>query len=273
MNSPVQTIAIAITCLFIGVVIGSLVTPIYERDDASTSLIHLQSDITEALEALDHDLAVAAYALGETGIEGDDAREILLSLSKRHPAIIDCTTVDPDGIIIAAEPPAYHTVEGVDVSHQQATRHILMTKRPIMSGIIPVVEGMEATFIGSPIFSHGEGAATEGQFIGFTSIVFHPDVFLDEIVSPVMAGTPYTVTIVDTEGRVLYDTDPDQIGLPLDDPAYSPFPELIALVTRVTEERQGKGTYIFRGETKEAIWTTVSLHGEEWRVSVVRVVG
>jgi len=272
MNSLVQTIAIAVACLFIGVVIGSLVTPAGEKDDAATRLIQLQSAVTEALETLDNDLAVAAYALGETGIDGDAAREILFSLSQSHPAIIDCTTVNPDGIIVTVEPSAYHAAEGVDVSHQQATRHILTTKRPIMSGIIPVAEEREATFISAPVFSHGDGVTPEGQFIGFSSIVFHPDVFLDEIVSPVMAGSPYTVTIVDTEGRVLYDTDPDQIGLPLDDPAYTPYPELIALVTRVTEERQGKGTYSFRGQTKEATWMTAGLHGEEWRISVVRVV-
>jgi len=273
MKSPVQTIVITITCLFIGVVIGSLMTPVNETDDAASYLIQLQSDIREDLQRLDTDLALAAYAFGEIDLEGETTREILLSLSQRHPAIIDCTTVSPDGIILAAEPPAYYTVEGVDVSHQQATRHILTTKRPMMSGIIPVAEGMEAVFIGAPVFSHGDGTTPEGQFIGFSSIVFHPDVFLEGIVRPVMADTPYTVTIVDTDGRVLYDTDPDQIGLPLDDPAYTPFPELIALVTRVTEERQGKGTYSFRGETKEAIWTTVGLHGEEWRVAVVRVVG
>ncbi|RQD81779.1 MAG: hypothetical protein D5R96_06455 [Methanocalculus sp. MSAO_Arc2] len=87
---------------------------------------------------------------------------------------------------------------------------------------------------------------------------------------PIVSGTPYTVCGVDTDGRVLYDTDPDQIGLPLDDPVYTAYPQLVAFVTRVTEERQGIGTYSFRDETKESVWTTVSLHGTEWRVAVNR---
>ncbi|MCP1661516.1 MAG: hypothetical protein D5R99_03350 [Methanocalculus sp. MSAO_Arc1] len=268
-----QILFIGIAALLAGVAIGLIAAPAPDTDDeAARVLLELQSEITASLHTLDTRLAAAAYDLGATGLDTDPAREILLETSTIHPSVIDSTTVGPDGIIRAAEPPAYHDVEGTDVSDQLATQHILATHRPIMSRILPVAEGIDASFISAPVFTR-EGIADEppGMFIGFTSVVFRPDLLIGEAALPVVAGTPYTICVVDTDGRVIYDTDPDQIGLPLDDPIYTAYPELVAFVTRVTEERQGKGSYTFRGETKESIWTTVSLYGTEWRVAVNRI--
>jgi hypothetical protein len=269
-----HVIIIAIACLLAGVVIGIVVTPAPDADpddDMAMILLRLQSEISASLETLDGELAAAAYDLGSTGLDSRAARDILLETSGIHPAIIDCTTVSPEGIILAAEPSIYHGVEGIDVSDQKATQHILATRRPIMSGIIPVAEGGDASFISAPVFSRG-GIASEppGRFLGFTSIVFRPDILIGEAAEPVVSGKPYSITVVDTEGRVLYDTDPEQIGLPLDDPVYSAYPVLVEFVTRVTEDGQGQGSYIFRDQTKEAVWTTVSLHGTEWRVAITR---
>lgn len=267
-----HAIVIAIACLLAGVVIGMVVISAPDADDeAAMILLRLQSEISASLETLDNNLAAAAYELGSTGLDNRAARDILLETSRIHPAIIDSTTISPAGIILAAEPSIHHGVEGTDVSDQKATQHILATRRPIMSGIVPVAEGGDASFISAPVFTRG-GIFSEppGRFLGFTSIVFSPDILIGQSAEPIVSGTPYSVTVVDTDGRVLYDTDPEQIGLPLDDPVYTAYPVLVEFVTRVTEERQGKGSYIFRDQTKEAVWTTVSLHGTEWRVAVTK---
>ncbi|MCQ1539081.1 hypothetical protein FTO68_08825 [Methanocalculus taiwanensis] len=267
-----HAIIIAIACLLVGMGIGIALAPVPDADhDAAMILLRLQSEISASLEMLDNSMAAAAYDLGSTGLDNQAAHDILLETSGIHPAIIDCTTVSPDGIILAAEPSIHHGEEGTDVSDQKATQQILATRRPIMSGIVPVAEGGDASFISAPVFTRG-GIASDppGRFLGFTSIVFRPDILIGGVAEPVVSKTPYSVTVVDTDGRVLYDTDPDQIDLPLDDPIYSAYPVLIEFVTRVTEERQGKGSYIFRDQTKEAVWTTVSLHGTEWRVAVTR---
>lgn len=265
-------IIIAIACILAGVVIGMVITPAPDADDdAAMILLRLQSEISASLETLDDNLGAAAYDLGATGLDNQAAREILLTLSRTSPAIIDCTTVSPDGVILAAEPPEYHGAEGKKVSDQPSTMQILESKRPVMSRYGPVAEELDAVFISAPVFTRG-GIANEpdGRFLGFTSIVFQPHLLIREAAEPVVSGKPYSITVVDTDGRVLYDTDPDQIGLPLDDPVYTAYPVLVEFVTRVTEERQGQGNYIFRDQTKEAVWTTVALHGTEWRVAVTR---
>lgn len=267
-----HAIIISIACLLAGGAIGMTLAPAPEADDGTAMiLLRLQSEISASLEMLDNELAAVAYDLGSTGLDNQAAREILLTLSRTSPAIIDCTTVSPDGVILAAEPPEYHGAEGIDVSDQKATQHILATQRPVMSGYGLVAEDLDAVFISAPVFAQG-GIASEppGRFLGFSSVVFRPDLLIGEAVEPIVSGTRYSITVVDTDGLVLYDTDPDQIGLPLDDPVYTAYPVLVEFVTRVTEERQGRGSYIFRDQTKEAVWTTVSLHGTEWRVAVTR---
>ena len=268
-----HVIIIAAVCLLIGGVIGVVSAPEPEIEGSSGMLIQLQSEMTAALTDLDEKLAIAAYNLGSTGLNNAAARTILLELNEKSPAIIDSVTVNPEGVIVAAEPRAYHTVEGTDVSEQPSNRYILATKRPVMSGYFQVAEGMDAVLISTPVFLRkGDSGQPDGQFIGVATIVVMPETLIREVADAIVLGEDYSITVVDTDGRVLYDTDPDQIGLTLDDPVYTTYPVLVEFVTRVTKERQGQGTYIFRDQTKEAIWTTVSLHGTEWRVAVTRII-
>ena len=115
-------------------------------------------------------------------------------------------------------------------------------------------------------------------FVGFTSIVFRPEVLIGEIAGPAADGTPYQVMVVQTDGRVIYDTDPAQIGrMMFEDPLYTDHPDLLDTAQRVVSERYGTATYKFAadgGETvqKEITWTTAGLHGTEWRVAVIRAV-
>lgn len=240
--------------------------------DAAMLLIHLQSDITVALEALDGRLSHAAYSLGSTGLNDAAARGTLLNLSATDSSIVDCTISDANGTILAAEPAAYHSVEGTDLRDQPNVRHILTTKRPIMSEVITVAEGFPAAVISTPIFTN------ESRFVGFASIVFRPQVLIAGIAEPAANGTPYQVMVIQTDGRVIYDTDPAQIGkMTFEDPLYADSPDLQDAARRVTDERYGTAAYGFSADGAETVqkaitWTTAGLHGVEWRVAVIRVV-
>lgn len=240
-------------------------------EDAATFLIHLQSDITTALEALDSRLAHAAYDLGETDLSDAPARGILTNLSTTDPSIIDCTVSNANGTILAVEPAAYRDVEGMEIGSQAHVRHILATKRPIMSETITVAEEIPAAVVVAPVFTN------EGLFVGFSSIVFRPETLIADIAEPAANGTPYQVMVVQTDGQVIYDTDPAQIGkMTFEDPLYADYPDLLDVARRVAGERYGTATYGFAagGETvqKEITWTTAGLHGVEWRVAVIRAV-
>ncbi|WP_292365153.1 MULTISPECIES: cache domain-containing protein [unclassified Methanoculleus] len=240
--------------------------------DAAALLIRLQSEITVALEDLDDRLAYAAFDLGETDLSGDDAHAVLANLSAADPSIVDCTVSDAGGTIIAAEPAAYRGIEGAEIRGQAHVRHILATKRPIMSEVITVAEDFPATVITAPVFTN------ESLFIGFASVVFRPENLIAGVAGPAANGTPYQVMVIQTDGRVLYDTDPAQVGkMTFEDPLYADYPDLLEVARRVADERYGTAAYEFTADggqavQKEIAWTTAGLHGVEWRVAVIRAV-
>ncbi len=210
--------------------------------DETALLIRLQSEIKAGLDGLDNDLARACYDLGQTGLRNDAARQVLLNLSRTDRGIVDCTTVDASGTIPAAEPAAYRGVEGADVWNQPNVRHVLATKRPVMSEVVTVAEGFEAAIVSAPVFTNGGVFSDEGRFIGFASIVFRPEDFLSTIVAPAVGEAPFSVTVAQTDGRILYDSDSAQIGrMTFDDPLYASYPDLLATARRVVDERDRYG--------------------------------
>lgn len=216
--------------------------------DTATALIRLQSGITAALEAHDSNLAHAASNLGTTGLNDSAAHEILSTLSKTDPTIIDCAVSNEKGILLAAEPADYQDVAGSDVSDQPNVQYILTLKRPVMSEVITVAEGFPAVVISAPIFTD------ENRFIGFTSLVFQPEDLIGAVAGPVMDDFPCQVMVVQTNGRVLYETDPTQIGkMTFEDPLYADYPGLQDAARRITAERYGTATYEFTSGGEEVV--------------------
>ncbi|NLA38655.1 MAG: hypothetical protein GX882_04585 [Methanomicrobiales archaeon] len=279
MNSQSYPWIIAVVAILIAVAIGisamnqpAALPATGTTGDARELLVHLQSDITVALEAVDSRLSHVASDLGGISLNGTAARGLLLNLSMSDPAIVDCVIVDAEGTIIAAEPAAYHGAEGSDISGQEHVQRILATKRPVMSEMIAVVEGFPAVVIAAPIFTD------ESRFAGFAADVVRPEVLIRGVAGPAANGTPYQVMVVQTDGRVLYDTDTAQIGwMTFEDPLYADSPELQDAARRVVAERYGTAAYRFAADGGEAVqkaitWTTAGLHGTEWRVAVIQAV-
>ncbi|WP_292520943.1 hypothetical protein [Methanoculleus sp.] len=274
MNSQVYPWIVAVLAILIAIGAGfaALNQPAAApasatEQDAAVLLMHLQSDITMALEAIDGRLGHAAFGLGGTNLTDDAARGILANLSATDPSIID-SAVSNASTILAAEPATYRGIEGKDIRDQDHVRHILASKRPIMSEMITVAEGFPAAVIATPVFV-GE------KFSGFASVAFRPYDLIAGIAGPAANGTPYQVMVVQTDGRVLYDTDEAQIGrMTFEDPLYAENPGLQDAARRVVAERYGTATYEFAADGGEAVqktitWTTTGLHGTEWRVAVI----
>jgi len=239
---------------------------------AAAALICFQSGVAGELDALDGRLSVGAFEIGSTGLNDDAARGILENLSVAHPAIVDCVVADAGGTIIAAEPAAYHGAEGADIRGQDHVRRLLSSKRPVMSEMITVAEGFPAVVIAAPVFTN------ESRFAGFVAAVIRPEILIGNVAGSVTNGTSLQVMVVQTDGRLLYDTDQTQVGrMTLEDPLYADYPDLLDTARRTAVERYGTATYEFGagGEKvqKEIAWTTAGLHGTEWRVAVIRAVG
>lgn len=230
-------------------------------------LSDIKLEITGALGHMNARLGAAAKNLSQTGPRDGNARGILRNLCLSEPAAIDCAIVDPKGTMITMEPEEFRKFEGTSIGDQEQIRRVMTLKRPAMSASFRSVEGFDAVDLEYPVFSPA------GEFIGSASLLFRPESLLDKIIRPFTRGMPVDIWVMQPDGRILYDSDAEEIGRMLfSDPLYKPFPQLLSLGKLIAEQREGSGSYRFPGKgmkepvRKDAYWTTVGMHGAEWRI-------
>ncbi len=233
-------------------------------------LVDLRTEIAAELNSIDSDLADAAQRLTTVGIF-DGSAPVLLNIYNRHNSIVDVATVDPDGYLITVQPGRYKSSEGQRINEQAHFMEVVRTGRPVMSGIFKTVEGFYAVSIIYPVRN------LKKQTIGYASVVFKPDALMANIIKP------YTSSVeafaLQSDGRIIYDKDIYQIGrMTFADPAYQRYPDLLKLAARITMEASGAGTYTYpvgydnRPVKKATEWTTISLHGVDWRFAVSQTI-
>ncbi len=253
----------------VGIVTGKPGQPVAELPPI---LSELEKEITFELNKMDMDLAGVARKLSEKDLKAATTRNLLSNLCRSYPYAVDCAVVDRNGKMVLVEPKEYSKFEGSDISTQEQVIRIRESRQPVLSKVIKAVEGFDAVDLEQPIFS------SQGELAGSVSVLIRPETMLATIISPVIRGMPVDVWLMQKDGRILYDPDKAEVGLMLfDDPVYKPYPQLLALGTLIARERSGTGSYEFLGAglkkpvMKDASWTTVGLHGTEWRLVAIHV--
>jgi hypothetical protein len=253
----------------IGTVTGKPGQPIAELPPI---LSDLEKEITAELDKVDKDVAGVARSL--SGIEFNKAgtRKMLGDLCRPYPYAVDCAFVDRSGRMVLVAPGEYRGFEGSNISEQEQVIRLQQSEKPVLSNAFRAVEGFDAVDLQHPVFSPG------GEFEGSVSILFRPESLLSHVLMPVLQGMPVEAFVMQTDGRILYDEDKEEVGrMMFEDPMYKPFPQLLALGTLVCREKTGSGSYDFMQKgskklvRKDARWTTVGLHGTEWRLVVMHV--
>ncbi|MCL6611593.1 MAG: ABC transporter substrate-binding protein [Peptococcaceae bacterium] len=230
-------------------------------------VLDLQRDIQNELNRMDRDLAAAAGELARTGLDGDEARRILSALAVRHPYVADACTVDDSGKIVAIEPAAYHGFAGSDISGQEQMGRLKETGRPVLSSVITAVEGFTAVDLERPVFNR------QNELMGSVSLLIRPERFFAKFAVPELQGQRPEMMVMQKDGYILYDSDSSQTGRNVfSDPYYHGYSGLPALTGRTVADRYGVGTYappdrpLQKQVIKRSVWTTVGLHGTEWRL-------
>lgn len=233
----------------------------------------MESEINGALARIDRAAETAAANLALTGLSGPDAGAALSEALEADPSVITAIAIARNGTVTATRP-EIPALAGADLSDQAVVQEVFRREAPVMSDLFPLREGGYAATIEHPVFS------SEGEVIGAVSLAFEPDALVRRYAEPAVAGKPYTVMALQPGGLVLYDADPGEIGREtLNDTLYADFPEVLDAARTYAENRSGHTTYSFYAAgsgtvvRKEAYWTTVGVHGTEWRLSVIREIG
>jgi kynurenine formamidase len=228
----------------------------------------LQQRIQDSLEALDADVRSTASQVRTAGLLGAEARQALDRLARAHACAIDGATVDMRGIMRVVAPEDYRRFEGADLSQQAQVRRLQKTRQPVLSASFTSVEGIDAVDLEHPVFD------AQGKLLGSVSLLIKPEILLRDVAERSSLPAGWDVWLIETTGRFLYGSKKAAIGKNLfRDSRYQPFPSLRALGRRMARQTDGGGTYEFAepGETptsRQAFWTTVSLHGTAWRLLV-----
>jgi hypothetical protein len=187
-----------------------------------------------------------------------------------HPYTESTLVVTKDGIVAMAVPDSYAGTVGSDISSHLETGRSVRERVPLVSEVFPLAEGYAGVAQSYPVFGKG------GEYLGFVSIAYRPDALIGRTVAPPTNGSPYDIRVTQTDGLVIYDTTPEEIGKNLfSDPAYQS-PELQDAFSRIAAEPSGSLVYSFwdtgwaQTVTKEAVWGTAGIDGTEWRVVVTQ---
>lgn len=242
-----------------------------EQDAANQVLQTTIDNLQKEMNSLGNDLTLAAQQLSGIDFSSTEARGILNNLAYNRPYAVDVSIIDRSGRLAVIEPAAYHAYEGEDVSQQEQVIRLFQFEKPVLSKNFQAVEGFEAADFEYPIFSSSKA------LLGAVSFLFKPETLFANIFSLTIKDTPYAIMALQTDGRVLYDADPTEIGKnTFIDPLYQQYPQLLNLAKEVTSKTLGIGHYEFlntglsKNVQKEAIWDTFALYGTEWRIVLIR---
>lgn len=239
--------------------------------DMVATLAKAQTSTDLELSRIGESLVYSSEQLSNSGISGARANEILNALSANSTYIINAATENLNNTIVAAAPSNWSYIIGRNVGEQAYLNpNPIGAITPVMTPLVAVQSDMMANIVAAPIFSSSR------ELIGYISVIFDPARLLNDTITSALQGTPYTVTVLQTDGLMIYDTDPlQQYKNMFTDHAYANYTQLLLLGHHVAQYSSGYGTYKFTVDAaspivvnKECYWTTVSVYGQVWRIAL-----
>jgi len=241
--------------------------------DTMMSVLEKSKDgIASVFASIDKELSIAAKKLSGVDLKGEEARAIVGKLCKGRPYVIDCAIVDAAGKMLVVEPEEYRRYEGADIGKQTHIVALHQNKKPVLSDVFHSVEGVAIIDFGYPIFSDN------GTFLGSVNMLVRQEALSRDIIMPFTEDMPCKAWIMQKDGLIIFDPDPNQIGRNIfTDELFRSFGVLVSFSKTVTLAEDGAGSYDFYARgledktvvKKYAVWDTVSFYGTQWRIIVM----
>lgn len=269
---------IVIVSLSVNVYLASQNSTLSSQSRADSAKVDMVATLTKAqtstdveLRRIGDSLIYASKQLLNSGISGAQADQILNALAANSTYIINAATENLNNTIVAAAPANWSYIIGRNVGPQAYLNpNPIGEITPVMTPLIAVQSDMMANIVAAPIFNGDK------ELIGYISVIFDPARLLNDTITTALQGTSYTTTVMQTDGLMIYDTDPLQLDKNMfTDPAYANYTQLLLLGHHVAQYSSGYGTYKFTVDAaspivvnKECYWTTVSAYGQQWRIAL-----
>jgi hypothetical protein len=233
--------------------------------------VEVQKSVQATLDNLDIDTLAAVSKLSVSGLSGSETRQTLAALQSKYGFIVDINTADTGGKMVTVVPSAYSRFEGTDTGKNNPTVTYNLARKPMLSGMFKAVEGMDSVVLVIPIPSQ------KGDIIGSVSVLFEPRNLIAPAAEKWVKDGKIEILAIQTDGLSVYDSDTSQIGKNVfKDPMYQSYKSLLDFGAKVVAGDSGFGGYNFtlqgttRAVNKAAYWTTIGLHGTNWRLVVIK---
>ena len=243
-------------------------------DDLDEALGVVKTEIMDELSIIDKDIASSVDNLAKIDFKSDEARKILFDVCKDRPYVSDFGIIDKEGKLVTIEPEKQRQYEGSFVGDQAQVKEALEKKSPLLSNVFAALDGKLYIDFLYPIFSENK------EFLGFVSLLIRHDEFLKSVITELANNKPYKIWVMQTDGFILYDADPNQINKNIfSDEMFKGFEDLITFSKGVSQAAYGIGSYDFYKEgltdktivKKDAAWDSVGLYGKQWRIIAMEI--
>lgn len=195
---------------------------------------------------------------------------LLESLTRQFPHAESFAATRAPGTIVAVAPAKYRQAIGADTS--QLEHNLLVIERgvAILSRVYQAPEGYPAITLVVPI-------KNDKTIPGFISTRLKPAEFLGKLLAPEIQTEKRAIWVVQDDGLILYDTNPDEIGQNLfREERFVQIPELRQLSGQIAQQDAGVGYYQSHntGDAEEshriASWVTLlPAANRPWKVVVL----
>lgn len=224
--------------------------------EANTTLARFADGTAALLNGTDANVSTAAAALGSSGLSGPAAQAILLDLSRSAAFVADAVTYDAGGRAVAVEPSAYASIVGTSLAGPTAPPDFY--REAYLGPYGDLAEGFRGIALGHPV------TGPDGTAIGGVSVALRPEIMLRGPADAARRSTTVALYAVETDGTIIYADDPAMVGVPASQPGSG----LAGMAPQIGESRSGVSIHrpANAGAEKAVAWTTVSLHGTEWRL-------
>jgi hypothetical protein len=173
--------------------------------DMTATLTATQTALTVELDRIGQSLVYASKQLSTTGLTGAQADAILTALAANSSFIINAATQNLQNTIAAAAPQNWSYIEGRNVGEQtylNPNPHGEVT--PVMSPVVAVQSDMMANIVSAPVFD------SQKQLLGAVSVIFNPQTLIAATSAQILEDKPYELIGMQTDGLMIYDSDPEQ---------------------------------------------------------------
>jgi rRNA processing protein Gar1 len=235
------------------------------RVEMTALLSAVQSSVDSEIARIGNSVVYASQQLTNTGISGDQARQVISVLAGNSSYIIEAATQNLNRVMTVVEPEAYHKSEGQTLGPQKwLNPNPVGDITPAMTPVIMLITNQSGCSIVAPVFDSNK------VLIGTVSSIFDPQAMIDAAIKAVSPSSGYSFTVSQLDGLVVYSGHPDFKGKNLftDESLAANYPGVRESAQVTSAVSSGYHAYSVGTQQREAYWTTISAYGQQWRLVI-----